>query len=281
MKNKHASTILYIFSGLFTSYFILLEVLGPSLISFCDVWLILAFLLFLGSRRVSRRGKENPYFFMQGDPTVLIVSVIAIFILVVFLCIAMMTKILTPTVNNGKIETEYVIVLGGGVKSDGTLGKGVQSRLASAKNYLSEHPKSRAIVTGGKLPLNKWTEAPILAKELSFLGVEEERIIQEGRAQDTIQNLCYSIGIIAEEKGISVDEALTLPVTLCTSSFHLARAERLAKRIGFTEVYGIPSKIPFYSFLNAYSREICAWTKLNLRIILTGKPNRTSAQSFL
>jgi len=83
----------------------------------------------------------------------------------------------------------------------------------------------------------------------------------------------FSVKILSEYENKTVQEILNAPVAVVTSDFHLARAERLAKRSGFTDVYGVASKTPALFVLNSYSREICSYIKLNLRILFTGKPS--------
>ena len=80
--------------------------------------------------------------------------------------------------------------------------------------------------------------------------------------------------MLSEFKGISVEEVLNTPTAVVTSRFHLRRSERLARRMGFTNIKGIPAKCPAVYVVHNYVREICAYVKLNLRILLTGEPRK-------
>lgn len=75
------------------------------------------------------------------------------------------------------------------------------------------------------------------------LGIDKSRIIEEDKARDTIQNFKYSAHLIAKSEGVSVDDALLLPVVVVTSRFYLARTEYLASRFGFRYVYGVSASI--------------------------------------
>ena len=74
--------------------------------------------------------------------------------------------------------------------------------------------------------------------------------------------------------GLSNQEILNSEIAVITNYFHLRRAERLATRMGFTNIKGIPAACPPVYVLHNYVREICAYVKLNLRILLTGEPKK-------
>jgi len=200
-----------------------------------------------------------------------IVALICVFALVsgfslFFIC--------TPRSADGNEKTRYVIVLGGGITKDGELTDSVKSRVRQAAFYLKENKNALAVVSGGKGRFIPMAEAEVLSPELASLGISENKILKEDKAKDTIQNLIFSARLIAKHENIPLSEVLASPVAICTSDFHLARAERIAKRLGFSDVYGIAAKTPPIFVLNAYCREICSYIKLNLRILLTGKPKK-------
>lgn len=180
--------------------------------------------------------------------------------------------ICNPRLSDGKENVRYVIVLGGGITKDAKLTDSVQNRVRVASEYLKAHPASIAVVTGGKGKFSPCPESDVLKPVLASYGIDENRILAENKAKDTIQNFMFSAKLFAEHDGISVEEVLASPVAVVTSDFHIARAERLASRMGFSDVYGVASKTPPLFVLNSYCREICCYVKLNLRILLTGKP---------
>ncbi len=177
-----------------------------------------------------------------------------------------------PNLAKGNENARYLIVLGGGITKDAKLTASVKERVFAASLYLNKNPSVLAIVSGGKGNFSPCAEADALKSELVSLGIAEERILEEDRSKDTIQNLAFSAAIIAEREGAPIDEAISAPVAICTSGFHLARAERIAAKLGFKKVYGVASRTPPLFVPNTYCREICSYIKLNLRILLTGKP---------
>lgn len=274
MKNKTAASIYFTAGILSFLYFIVLEIISPSLIiSFMHVWVLLALLLVFTAKIVDKRGAAGKYRFMETAGKKLRLVVCTLFAVALLVAAVNLVLIKNPVVNDGSVSTRYVIVLGGGVTKKGTLTRMPQERIKAAAKYLEQHAESKAVVTGGKGLFAKYTEAPVMASCLEGYGIDGERILQEGNAKDTIQNFIYSAALIAEEQGITIEEVLEQPVTVVTSSFHLARAEYLARRLGFKHVYGISARVPAVFVLNVYCREICAYLKLCLRVMLTGKPS--------
>lgn len=90
-------------------------------------------------------------------------------------------------------------------------------------------------------------------------------ITKDAKLTDSVQN---RVRVAAEYLKAHPDA-----VAVVTSDFHIARAQRLASRMGFQNVYGVASRTPSLFVLNSYCREICCYVKLNLRILLTGKPD--------
>ena len=284
MKNKTASRILRVVALLCLAYYLALLLYEPYfeasfrqlmlfLRSFSNVWLLLALLCFWAAHHIKKRGKENRYVFMQDFPRAARVVVVAIVACGVCVCVVALSFILRPRISKGGgEECRFVIVLGGGVRLDGTLPRNVQQKLAVASECAKEHPAAKIIVTGGQLPYQRYSEADVMAEYLAGLGVSADRIFAEDKAQDTIQNLRNSAALISREEGVPLQQALATPVVIITSRFHLRRAQLLAGRLGYQNVSGVPSKTPLVNILDAHVREIASYVKLALRIILTGEP---------
>lgn len=179
-----------------------------------------------------------------------------------------------PKLSDGSENPEYVILLGGGITKNAELSKSVQQRIKLCALYLNEHPQALCVVTGGKLPFAPCPESDVLKPALESCGIASERILAEDKSRDTIQNFQFSVRLISEYTGKSVEEVLASPVTIITNDFHIARAERLARRMGFSDYYGLCARTPFIFKANSYFREIFCYIKLNLRIIFTRKPER-------
>jgi uncharacterized SAM-binding protein YcdF (DUF218 family) len=261
---KKLSLFFAICAVLATGYFIVLQVTDPAPFSFTDVWLVAGVCLMLVSFSIQQHNYHLSKLQKKISGTVLLLlcAVVAVNLF----------QILTPAVSSGSERTDYLIILGGGLRTDGSPGKIPQRRLQRAAEYLITHRDTKVIVTGGKGRFLPAAEAPVLAHRLEELGVTGDRILQENRALDTIQNLSFSAECMARDANLSLAEILERPVTILTSRYHLARAERIAALEGYKKVYGIAADIPMYLIPNAYGRETGATLKLELRRFFTGKP---------
>jgi uncharacterized SAM-binding protein YcdF (DUF218 family) len=274
MKNKTVLFIYIVCAIVFAAYFAALQIASPSVLSFSYFWLFLAALSSYAALRGGKRQdaeKVRKHTARRCIISFLLLCMCIAAINLVFIC--------TPAESDGSAETAYIIVLGGGIRRDGTLTDVPKKRIEKAAEWMKQHPQAKAIVTGGQGKFAPCAEAPVLAVELEKYGIGQERIIQEDNAKDTIQNFEYSAELIAADQNsflhpVTVQDVLLQPVTVVTSKFHLRRAERLASRMGFKTVYGLGTKTAPLFVVNSYCREIFAYIKLNLRIFLTGKPVR-------
>lgn len=243
-----------------------------NVFSFTHIWSALgAYLIFIAMYR--KKTGHSFWCTFSRRVKVIVASVLSVGVVIatVNLCF-----ILTPKVAPITEDADYVILLGGGISKDGVLPKSVMTRVEKAAEYLNAHPKAICVVTGGTLDWLPYAEAPEIRRQLVLTGVEEQRVLVEDQALDTIQNLQLSCKLLSETLAVPQREVLESRVVIVTSRFHLRRAERLARRMGYTSVAGIPAKCPLIYIPHDYVREICAYVKLNLRILLTGKPARIS-----
>ena len=267
------NVILILLGILSISYDITLILLNPgtfwdNVFSFTHIWLALgAFLIFVAVYRI-----KNKHSFWSVWKRWVKLTVVSLGTIAAIISIINLTLILTPAVVGTDEKADQVILLGGGISKDGRLPKSVMARVEKAAEYLNKNPDSICVVSGGTLDWLPYPEAPELKRQLVLAGVNAERILVEDQAKDTIQNFQLSCKLLAEYKQTNIQEILETPTAVVTSRFHLRRSERLARRMGFTNIKGIPAACPPVYVLHNYVREICAYVKLNLRIMLTGEP---------
>lgn len=109
-----------------------------------------------------------------------------------------------------------IVILGYGLKPDGTMRTILHTRVLTGFAVAQIFPQSPVIVTGGN-PRNGNTEAGQMRKMLRMLGMPENRILVEDRANSTVQNARFSVPL-AERAGTS-------GIILVTSSSHQGRAD--------------------------------------------------------
>ncbi len=272
--------ILILLGIIFIAYDATLILINPGtfmdiVISFTHIWLAAgAYLIFLGIYRI----KKGHSFWSIWKKWIKL-TVISLLAVGAVIAIINLSFILRPEVVSINDKAENVILLGGGIDKDGRLPKSVVTRVEKAAEYLKANPDSLCVVTGGTLKWLPYAEAPELKNQLVNRGIAPERILVEDQAKDTIQNFQFSVRMLAEYRGQTTEEILNTPTAVVTSRFHLRRSERLARRLGFKNIKGIPAACPAIYVPHNYVREICAYVKLNLRILLTGKPERLSGQA--
>ena len=109
-----------------------------------------------------------------------------------------------------------IVILGYGLKPDGTMRLILHTRVLAGLAVAQMFPQAPIIVTGGN-PRNGNTEAEQMGKMLRLYGVPRERIILEERANSTVQNAAFSVPL-AKQAGTS-------GIILVTSSSHQDRAD--------------------------------------------------------
>lgn len=132
-------------------------------------------------------------------------------------------------------ECDYIIVLGAQVYPNGP-SITLRYRLDRAASYMEEHPNVMCIVTGCQGYDEPKSEAECMKDYLVGIGIDGDRILVEPQAENTVQNMQYSIEMIRERDG---DEALAAPVSIITNDFHMFRALHLAKKQGLQDARGI------------------------------------------
>lgn len=239
-----------------------------NLTTFTHIWTVLgAYLIFVGIYR--KKAGHSFWSIWKKWVKIVFISLMSTGFVISIICLCF---IFTPKIVPSSQSCDYVILLGGGIDKDGNLPKPVQWRVDKAYECLTYNKDAVCVVTGGTLKWLPYPEAPEIKRQLVERGISSQRILVEDQALDTIQNLQFSCDLLQKTFGKSKEEILNSNIVIVTSRFHLRRAERLAKRMGFENVNGIAAKCPSVNVLHNYVREICAYLKLNIRIFLTGKP---------
>jgi uncharacterized SAM-binding protein YcdF (DUF218 family) len=129
-------------------------------------------------------------------------------------------------------DCKYLVVLGAGLHGS-VPSLSLTDRLSAALAYLTEHPDSVAVVSGGQGPGENMTEAEAMAIWLEAKGIAPARIIEEREAVSTTENLANAFALI-RERGDEPDGN----TAIVTSEYHLYRAKLMARDMGVA-AYGI------------------------------------------
>lgn len=145
-------------------------------------------------------------------------------------------------------DSDYIIILGASVKGE-TPSLTLRRRIEKASEYLSLHPETKAILSGGQGPGENITEAEAMRRFLVNDGISEDRLLLEDRSTSTMENIKYSYELIEEYE--NEEDA---SVIIISSRFHLLRAQLIAKKQGYS-VKAIGSSTLAFLVPNYYLRE--------------------------
>lgn len=128
---------------------------------------------------------------------------------------------LEPTADGTK---EFAIVLGAKVNGE-TPSLSLKYRLDAALNYANEHPNVYLILSGGQGKGEAISEAQAMENYLVANGLSKDRLLLETKSTSTYENIRFSKELLPE--GVA-------EVTIISSDFHLARAQKLAEKLNLT-----------------------------------------------
>lgn len=124
---------------------------------------------------------------------------------------------------------DYCVILGAQVYADGP-SEVLKRRLDTAVNYLEENPDTIAVVSGGQGKDEPMSEAEGMYHYLIKSGIASDRILLENQSENTYGNLLYSSRLLDMEQS---------RVVVVTNNFHVFRAVKIAKKMGYREVSGL------------------------------------------
>ncbi len=183
-------------------------------------------------------------------------AVLKIFIVAVWLIFLLTEgKICLAMRRNQKKVYGYLIVLGAQIRGV-RITNSLKRRLDTALEYLSEHPDTIVIVSGGQGKGEDIPEACAMADYLKKHGIESERIVIEDKSTSTRENLKFSARYLEDR---------AQPIGIVTNNFHVYRALQIGKQEGYTDLYGIAAGTNGVLFLNYMVREFFAIIAMRIR----------------
>jgi uncharacterized SAM-binding protein YcdF (DUF218 family) len=128
---------------------------------------------------------------------------------------AILARALAPTTNTSLTHFDAIIVLGSPADADGNPEPVQLARVTEAVHEYERGVAPRIIVTGG-VDWNSPAEALVMGRTARAQGIPASAIFEEGAARDTIENGCYSVGIMRSHGWHSAE--------VVSSASHLPRA---------------------------------------------------------
>ncbi len=167
------------------------------------------------------------------------------------------------------MDRDYLIILGCGIRDDGTPTPLLRGRADLALDFAARQeaaggPKPVFVCSGGQGPGEVISEAECLGNYLQSRGIPRERILLEDRSTDTLENMRFSKEKIEARGGGAVGFA--------TTNYHVFRSGLLSRRVKMKSIgMGAPTK--WYFWPNAAVREFVGLLtahRLKQALILTG-----------
>ena len=150
---------------------------------------------------------------------------------------ALSALIVTTAASTPPAGLDCLVVLGAGLRPDGTPTETLRYRLDAAFDYLEENPETTCVVSGGQGFGESRTEADAMAEYLVGRGLDVARVTKEELSTTTAENIRNSAGLLAPGASVAV----------VTNDFHLYRALRIAHENGLPEAYGLAARTnPLY-----------------------------------
>jgi len=151
---------------------------------------------------------------------------------------------------------DCLIILGARLRGK-KITEALKRRLDRGLRYLQENPKTLCVVSGGQGRGEDINEADAMAEYLIACGIAKERICLETESTSTYENLEKSLQFAEKREKIGV----------VTNNFHIYRAMKLAKYLGYEKVYAVPASCNPVMFPNYMVREFFALIKMYYRVL--------------
>lgn len=161
-----------------------------------------------------------------------------------------------------KYDKDFVIILGCGIKKDGTLLPLLKGRVDRAITFARKQKEATGkdiyfVPSGGQGSDEIISESQAMKNYLLSQGIDEDHIIMEDKSSTTLENMKFSKKIIHK---INPDAK----IIFSTTNYHIFRSGMLSQAAELN-AEGIGSKTKWYFWPNAFLREfvgiICAKIK--------------------
>jgi len=146
-------------------------------------------------------------------------------------------------------QIDAIILLGAAVRGN-VPSQAMLHRCDGALEFLRNHPRVVAVLTGGQGVNEDITEAEAMFRYLTERGISPDRLLLEEKAGSTTENLRFSFSLL-RENGLEPDGHCAI----VSSPYHLHRAKKMAKSMGVS-AYGVAGRLGLpVAGLNYFIRE--------------------------
>ncbi|MBR5341738.1 MAG: YdcF family protein [Erysipelotrichaceae bacterium] len=149
-------------------------------------------------------------------------------------------------------DKDYMIILGCGLKKDGTPLPLLKGRIDRAIEFANKQKEANGkqlkfVTSGGQGEDEVVSESEAMKRYLMEHGIDEKLIIKEDKSTSTYENMAFS-----KEKIIA--EKQDAKIAFSTTSYHVFRSGLFARRVKM-KAEGVSAKTKWYFWPNAAVRE--------------------------
>jgi uncharacterized SAM-binding protein YcdF (DUF218 family) len=131
---------------------------------------------------------------------------------------AVIARRVAPMANSSRDHFDAIVVLGHPADDDGNPTPEQLARVTEAVREYERGVAPRILFSGGAAA-NRFVEADVMARVAAAQGIPPSAIFVETKAQDTIQNACYSARVMSNHGWRSAE--------VVSSEYHLPRASMI------------------------------------------------------
>ena len=156
---------------------------------------------------------------------VVILSVIlAVFILSLSIKAKSSPRLISDEIAVELDDIDHIIILGAGLKKDGSPSDMLADRLTVGAELLKSFPNAKIILTGDDNG-EDYNEVASMKKFLMSMGIDENNLIEDGRGYSTYESIYRAANVYGADK-----------VIIVTQEYHLYRALYISERMGLDAV---------------------------------------------
>ena len=179
-----------------------------------------------------------------------------------------------------KFDRDYIIILGSGLRSDGTVTPLLKSRADRAIRFAKQQKEKTGkdlifVGSGGQGADEVISEAQAIANYLISQGIDKEKILLEEKSCSTYENMKFSKEVILDhynkqtaenrdntgntsaQKVPAPEFGKDIKVAFSTTDYHVFRSGRFAYKLGMN-AQGVGAHTKWYFYINALIREFAA-----------------------
>ena len=154
-------------------------------------------------------------------------------------------------------DNATAVVLGAQVKNSGPSVM-LRGRINAADKYLKENLNTYAVLTGGQGADEPMSEAQSMFDSLKNNGINEKRLYKEDKAENTTENLEFSMNII-EKYGLNGN------IAVVTDGFHQLRVRIIANQLGIKGSVGAVNSDTSFLYLPTFT--VREWFALPYQVL--------------